>query len=327
MQRNRIKLLVLLSVLSCAWLVPGTVSALIMVYEGNAPVENRGWPTGTEEVANLPSRLGYMEGPPFGGGEYYFRYRCNNTAEFNLVLEEFSVIRSPRATRRSMVSLDGQKADIIDAKPLLLVVHDYRSDMEDRVDWTFTVWVAENFHRLFNRLQGGLDPDHPHYRQPVPPPRIDVYAGGDGPIVWDDVKVPSNVRLIDKRAAAAPVDVENGGALRGRLFDMATHQVIAGADVVLMKRIKPRGLEETARAKSDDVGAFTVLGIPEGYYEIHVEAEGHAGRNVGWYDNRSGHIFHDLDALLVSTGSLRGQVVDTQGNPVPGVAVVLCRAA
>jgi len=102
---------------------------------------------------------------------------------------------------------------------------------------------------------------------------------------------------------------------------MATHQVIAGAEVVVMKRMEPRGLKETARTKSDDGGAFIVHDIPEGYYEIHVEAEGYAGRDVGPYNNRSGHSFHDLDVLLASTGSLRGQVVDTHGNPVRGVRV------
>ena len=325
MQRNRIKFLMLLSV-SFAWLVPARVSALISFSTGNRPVENRGWPTGTEEVANLTSRVVRVAGP--GIGEYYFGYRCNDTAEFNAALEKFSAIRAPRATRRS-ISMDGG-ADIIDDKPLLLVVHDYREDIEklsgwtflkERVDWAFAVWIAEDFYRNFNRPQAGPFSDHPYYRQPIPPPRIDVYVGGDGPIVWEQVNVPSNVRVIDKRAAAAPVDAKNGGVVRGRLFDMATHQVIAGADVVLMKRIKPRGLKETARTKSDDGGAFSVQGIPEGYYQIHVEADGYAGRDVGPYDNRSGHSFHDFDALLASRGSLRGQVVDTHGNPARGVKV------
>ncbi|GAF99752.1 unnamed protein product, partial [marine sediment metagenome] len=251
-----------------------------------------------------------------------------DTAEFNAALEKLSAIRAPRIAVRS-ISVDGG-AYIMDDKPLLLVAHDYDEDinqkdgwsfLEERVDWTFTIWVAEEFYRSFSSPMGEYRSDDPYNHQPVPPPRIDVYVGGDGPIVWEDVKVPPNVRVIDKRAAAAPVDVSSGGAVRGNLFDMATHQVIAGADVMVMKRIKPRGLEETARTKSDDVGAFSVLGIPEGYYQIHIEAEGYAGRSFGWYDNRSGHSFHDLDALLVSTGSLRGQVVDTQGNPVSGVKV------
>jgi len=326
MRRNRNELLMLLGLLSFAWSLPGTASAMVSFSKGNALVRNMGWPTGTEEVANLPSRLGSMDGPM--GGVHYFLYRCNDTAEFNAALEKFGAIKAPRATRRS-TSLAGRAA-IIDDKPLLLVVHDYRENIEDvagwtilqeRSDWTFTVWVPEEFHRSFNRPMGRGFTDDPYFRQPVPPPRIDVYVGGDAPIVWEDVIVPSNVRVIDKRASAAPVDVKNGGVVRGRLFDMATHQVIAGADVVIMKRVEPRGHEEAARIKSDDAGAFSVQDIPEGYYEIHVEAEGHAGRNVGPYDNRNGHGFLDLEVLLAGAESLRGRVVDTGGNPVRDVEV------
>ncbi len=155
MQRNRIKFLILLSVLF-AWLVPARVSAMISFSTGNRPVENKGWPTGTEEVANLTSRVVSVSGP--GMGEYYFGYRCNDTAEFNVALKKFSAIRAPRSTRRS-ISMDGS-IDIIDDKPLLLVVHDYCEDitkrygwtfLKGRLDWTFVVWVAEDFYRNFNR--------------------------------------------------------------------------------------------------------------------------------------------------------------------------------
>lgn len=40
-----------------ALLIPGCAPALIMVSEGNTPVNNLGWPTGSEEVADHPSRL------------------------------------------------------------------------------------------------------------------------------------------------------------------------------------------------------------------------------------------------------------------------------
>lgn len=221
MQRKRICLFMLLSV-SFAWLAPATVSAVISFSKGNRPVENRGWPTGTERVANLTSRVVSVSGPR--GGESYFGFRCNDTAEFNAALEKFNVIRAPRATRRS-ISMDGS-TDIADDKPLLLVVHDYREDIEmlagwaflkERLDWTFAVWAPENFYRNFNHPQAGPFSEHPYDRQPFPPPRIDVYVGGNAPITWEQVSVPSNVRVIDKRAAAAPVDVKNGGVVRGRL--------------------------------------------------------------------------------------------------------------
>ena len=237
MLQNRIKLFMLLSVL-LVWFVPARVSALITFSTRYRPVENRGWPSGTEELANLTSRIVSVSGP--GMGESYFGYRCNDTTEFNAALKKFGVIRVPRPTRRSLTAAG--KADIVDDKPLLLVVHDYQENigemvgwrfLKDRVDWIFAFWIPESFHDSFNRTQG-RSPSHPYSRQAVASPRIDVYVGGDGPIVWDQVKVPSNVRVIDKRAAAAPVDVKDGGVVRGRLFDMAKHQVIDGAEIVLM---------------------------------------------------------------------------------------------
>ena len=106
---------------------------------------------------------------------------------------------------------------------------------------------------------------------------------------------------------------------RAKRLASGDRELIAGAVVGVMKRIGPRGFEEAVRTKSDDTGAFSLQDIPEGYYAIQVEAQGYAGRDVGPYDNRNGHSYHDLDALLARAESLRGQVVDTDGNPVQGV--------
>src|SRR5208283_1792596 len=76
------------------WLVPGTVSALIRSGPGNAPVQDAGWPEGAVAVANLKSRLGWFEGPPFGGGEWHFFYK-GDTAAFKEALEAFAAIRAP----------------------------------------------------------------------------------------------------------------------------------------------------------------------------------------------------------------------------------------
>ena len=50
-------------------LQPGATFALIMTGKGE-PVTDAGWPAGALAVANLKSRLGWWEGPPFGGGEW-----------------------------------------------------------------------------------------------------------------------------------------------------------------------------------------------------------------------------------------------------------------
>ncbi|NNC89466.1 MAG: hypothetical protein HKN82_13495 [Akkermansiaceae bacterium] len=64
-------------------MVPGPLHALISGGEGNEPVENRGWPAGSEHVANLETRLAHWEGPPHGGGQTTFDFREESTANFN----------------------------------------------------------------------------------------------------------------------------------------------------------------------------------------------------------------------------------------------------
>lgn len=331
--RRAIRVLGLLFVLSAVWPLPNAAHALIEVSDGNRPIENRGWPRGAEAVANLPSRLGYMVGPPFGGGEYYFVYSCKGTAEFNRALQKFGAIRVPRMARRSLISLDGQRTWIMDDKPLLLVVHDWAKEpwckMHGReaandskgVDWTFTIWVPESFHSLFSNPKRSFDSDHPNFHQPVPPPRIDVHLGGDSLIVWERAEVPSNVRVIETRAKAVPVSVDAGGVIRGGVFDMATHQVVVGADVVLSQRTQPRQWRQACRTKTDQDGFFELRAIPRGYYEIHICADGYADRNVGIFHNRNGHAYREFDALLMKTVSREGIVQDNQGNPIPGVTV------
>jgi hypothetical protein len=48
---------------------------LVMVGQGNDPVNDAGWPTGALALANLESRVGWYEGPGFGGGQWTFAYR------------------------------------------------------------------------------------------------------------------------------------------------------------------------------------------------------------------------------------------------------------
>jgi hypothetical protein len=277
--------------------------ALIITSWGNDPVENMGWPVGAERVANLSSRLGYWEGPPFGGGEYHFLYRCKDTSEFNEAVKVFAEIRTPE---------------------LELVVHDgpghsYVFD-DKQVDWTFTVWKPENWHRLFSDPKGVFFSDQSNFRKPVPPPTIDVYIGGGGSIVWEEVEIPPNVRVVDKRAASAPVKPEGGGLVCGEVYDMATGQTIAGAAVSLAKRGRLNRWREVIHANADDVGLFSIDKIPAGRYEIRIRANGYASRKHGSYDNKD-NTYHEFIAELMREASIKGIVTDADDKPIPGVVV------
>src|SRR5216110_2115378 len=111
-------------------------SALILTGRGNQPVHDAGWPKGALEVSNLKARVGWWEGPPFGGGERQFLYRGDAT-QFQQALDLFAKIRAPR---------------------LELVVHEgpeenqFLKDVK-HVDWTFTVWDPRSFHQLYNNPQ------------------------------------------------------------------------------------------------------------------------------------------------------------------------------
>ncbi len=138
--------------------------AMISGAEGNKPMRNMGWPTGSEKLANLKSRVSWWEGPPFGGGNYHFEYRVKSTADINRALQVFSHIKAPE---------------------LQPVVHDdshnsfwLRDEKNPRIDFEFVIWVPRNYHRLYNKPNSLIFSDHPDYRSPVPPPLIHLHLGG-----------------------------------------------------------------------------------------------------------------------------------------------------
>jgi hypothetical protein len=308
----------------CAWLfllmLVGPAWGLIEVHEGNDPIRELGLPTGARAVADLPCRLGYKVGPPFGGGEYHFSYRCEDTAEFKHALTLFSRIRVPRFSRHWLMSLNGQYTTITEPPLLLLVVHDQADQMEKkRVDWSFTVWCPENFNRLFNRPKGSLDASHPHHRQPVPPPRIDVYLGDKCPIQWEAVQVPEGITVINDRST--PDGDGLGGRVAGAVYDMSSHQVIPGAQVQIVKTSRSKPTQIISQVQADEQGIFSLTGIDPGTFKVYVQAEGYVARNWGAFNNHSGNVQLDTDILLSRPASLAGRVVDQAGQAVPELKV------
>ena len=82
----------LLIVLFCAdfgisLIMTGGDKAIALPYHG------RGWPKGSIEMANLPTRISRWAGPPFGTGSMYeFEYQAENTDQLNRALETFAII-------------------------------------------------------------------------------------------------------------------------------------------------------------------------------------------------------------------------------------------
>jgi len=299
-------------VLCIVLMLPAAGFALITGTHGNRPVRERGWPAGTLDVANLESRLGYWEGPPFGGGEYHFLYRCKDTSEFNEALKTFA---ATEAKKLELVVHNGPEYSfwLKDNKEEL-------SKEDNRVDWTFTVWIPESWKRLYNSPRSYmLHSELSQFKKSVAPPRIDLYIGG-GSVVWEEVKVPKNVVLIDKRPGSVSPEFAGMGLIRAEVFDIETKKPITSAEIVMMKRERQREYKEIKRGKTDKKGFCQIGHIPLGYYEIRVLADGYAAREQGNWKNDLPE-FLQFEISLARPQCVKGVVVDTAGNPIDGVHV------
>ena len=304
---------VCISTIIAAWIAPWCASALIMTGRGNQPVQDAGWPEGALAVANLKSRVGWWEGPPFGGGEYQFLYR-GDTEAFNEALAMFGSILAPAL---DLVIHDGPQTNVF-------LKDSQDTNADTRVDWTFTVWVPASWHRLFNNPKSVFDADHPNFRKPVDPPRLDVYIGG-GSVDWAKATLPPGVRAQDERASAAGVNPIGGALVRAQVFDMATGKPVRGARVTVARLAgagqNPKTDYETvAEGISDTPGRVEIAKIPAGTYRVSVAAEGYAPRVAG-YDHYGERTFKRFTVEMARSAAARGLVVDSDGKPLNGVKV------
>ncbi|HUW30480.1 MAG TPA: carboxypeptidase-like regulatory domain-containing protein, partial [Planctomycetota bacterium] len=230
------------------------VEALVRV-GGAEPVRDAGWPVGALEMANLPTRFAWYEGPPFGGGDWHFQYRCNGTAQFNDALQTFSRILWPRL---ELIVVDGMGSVLGKA--------------DEPVDWEFQVWVPESFYRLGKRRS--FRPE-----SSLPPPRITAYLGKGSMIEWAKVQVPANVSVIDKRVETSPWKDSQGGVVRVTAYDMTNGKVIPDVDLEL-KQYEDKKWNDKYAARTGEQGTVVIRNIAPGYYYITLRCSGYATRTV-----------------------------------------------
>jgi protocatechuate 3,4-dioxygenase beta subunit len=288
-------------------MAPLSASALIMSGRGNQAVHDAGWPEGTLAMANFESRIGWWEGPPFGGGESHFLF-CGNTAGFQDALAVFAAIRAP----------------VLD-----LVIHDgpYEDSLlKERVDWSFTVWVPANWHRLFNNPKSIFSAGSSNFRRPVDPPRLDVYIGGGGGVDLAKVKVPASLHVRDERASASGVDLSGGTVIQGEFYDMDTGKPVRGAQLVVDKvswQAEPKPHWDQARfgeTVSDASGRARMDKVPTGGIRVTVNADGYAPRQLSQHTlARAEYLKFTVE--LAKAASIRGTVTDTAGRPIKGAKV------
>jgi hypothetical protein len=304
---------VLPALISVLGLLAGTASALILTGRGHDPVQDAGWPQGALALANLKSRVGWWEGPPFGGGQWQFLYR-GDTAVFAEALKSFASVRAPAL---DLVIHDGPEENTF-------LKDEKKPPSDARVDWTFTVWNPARWHHLFNNPKSVFSADHPSFRQPVDPPRLDVYVGGGG-VDWTKVALPTGLRVRDERASAAGITPTGGAVVRAEVYDMATGKPVIGARMIIASMARggqdpEKDYQRVAEGVSDDSGRVVVERIPVGTHRVSVMAGGYAPRVLG-YDRYGERTFKQFQVELAEMASVRGMATDLNGQPLPGVTV------
>ena len=283
--------------------------ALIEVSAGNSPLrshEAESFPLGVDKVTDLSSRLGYMIGPPFGGGLYTFEYECSDTEEFQKALNLFAAIR---------------------LRKLEVVIHDEICNStffkeQGETIWTLTIWQPEQWHRLYSNPTTSYRLEAQFYGKPVPAPQLDLYLGSNI-VNWEEVNVPDNVTVIDKRIQSAKYKPEKGALIYGELNDMETGRPVAGAKVWIRQYDSEakKYIDKEPSAQTNEMGEYKLEVIaPKGYYEICYSKKGYAIRTEDC--SLSGQLqVEEFVPELVTEAWIDGLVVDSKGNPVPDVRV------
>jgi hypothetical protein len=160
----------------------------------------------------------------------------------------------------------------------------------------------------------------------VDPPRLDVYVSTGGAVDWDKVKMPSNIRVKDERAASSGVDLSGGSMVRADFYDMGTGKAVSGARVIVEKVTwitnTPAHYEYEiiGEAVSDPTGRAELARIPNSTNRVRVTGPGYAPR---WMQqNAFTHpTLVKYSVELAPASTVKGTVTDTDGKPVKGAWV------
>lgn len=290
--------------------LPTVSLGLIMISPGNSPVSNMGWPAFAEKAANVESRLGYWEGPPFGGGEYHFEC-AGDTAALNRALELFAGTRAPRL---EVVVRDGPHHSTF-LPPAKAAELKQAADAKAQVDWELILWCPRHWHRLYNHPKfflGSRQPDR--FRRPVPPPQLVVYVGG-GAIDWNQVKIPQGVHVLDHRDQTGGA----GSRVRIAVYDMATGQPIPRVRVT-HHQYQDQKWTDSAPIEGTAEGVVELDRLAcKGHCQLGFQAEGYAPRRLP--HTSTGQQLEEMTVELAPASKLSGIVVEGDGKPAAGVEV------
>jgi len=288
--------------------------AMIRGGVGNDAVGDPGWPRGAAAIFNHPGRVGWWEGPPFGGGQWHAECRGDARA-FNAVLADFAKLD---AKSRRVVVHDG-----IGHSFWLNMNREPAKEAGARVDWIFMAWQPANWEHL-SKMPAGINPTDPHDAGKGPPTTIDAFAGGN--LRWAEVVVPEGIEVVDQRLEAHGFTAADGSVLEGKAIDLATGRPIAAR--VRLERVEsgPKGgslYSTVAEAAAGPDGRWVLRKAPTGWNRVVVAADGFVPRIAGYSGSDGQPGWHPFDAGLSRASTVAGRVVDDQGRPVADVEVLI----
>ncbi|MGN6104996.1 MAG: carboxypeptidase regulatory-like domain-containing protein [Kofleriaceae bacterium] len=130
-----------------------------------------------------------------------------------------------------------------------------------------------------------------------------------------------SVSVVDRDVTGVVIELATGATLSGRVQPgtVATIGLELGSDATVLGNLFDSIKAGMARAESDETGAFTLRGVPDGAFQLRATTtDGRKGLlpiQVAGRDQR------DLVVELAAQASLSGRVVDARGAAVAGVRV------
>ncbi len=287
------------------------VTPLITGGEGNKPLKDPGWPEGAAAIFNHKGRVAWWEGPPFGGGQWHSECR-GDVKSLNAVLAEFARLDIPN---KRIVAHDGAGNSF-----WLNPNREPEKGAKAQIDWSFMVWVEENWKRL-RGLPPDLNPIDPS--ETTPPAQMDIYTAR---IRWADVVIPTGVELTDQRLEAHGFTTADGVVMEGKLVDLDSNQPLAAT--IELQRVEPQKTggyryPKIAETPCDAQGHWVIKHAPEGWIRVVASAKGFVPRLIAHaqFDDQPRWEFYDSG--LTRASSIAGRVLDDAGKPLADVDVRL----
>lgn len=298
--------------------LPNPCDALIMGGTDNQPRLTEGSQPGVAAVFNVPGRVAWWEGPPFGGGQYHAE--CRGDADtFNDVLQDFAKIE---AVKKVLVIHDGSGASF-----WLNMNREPAKVEAARIDWVFVAWRIDSWERMRN-FPPSLRATNPDPNQKEPVPQIDVYLGGQ--IDWDQVDVPEGIVIDDQRLSVHGFSATDGRVLKGVVSEVGTGKpLLATVEIQQRKPAVANSGRRSSQAEwvtvktttADTKGSWAITNTPAGSSRIVARAEGYVSRIVQYVSSTGEPEFSQHDSALAKQSHVSGRVIDKNGQPIAGAEV------